>query len=284
LRALDLIKEQEWPWSVFINDLRVISELTESPSEFLVFLKRRIRANDYPQFSTVDELDFLMYFLSEGLYFEDGVLNDIDVMHVTGYTDDLDLYYEHLTGRVPTASKPRFPVPDKYRDLVRNIEATGKEGFTKVATALLEGSSETHEYTLSGIETIRRQLAEDGNDHSFTGYFKNPDRGIVFIVTRAFSPSFWAKADHYCKLKKYQMKSDEWILVAIEVQDGGKERYNFRLYEGEWEYDTELQQILDDRNRWVIQRHLEIHGKIGRNEPCPCNSGLKYKKCCLGKM
>ena len=20
--------------------------------------------------------------------------------------------------------------------------------------------------------------------------------------------------------------------------------------------------------------------KIGRNEPCPCNSGLKYKKCC----
>jgi len=21
--------------------------------------------------------------------------------------------------------------------------------------------------------------------------------------------------------------------------------------------------------------------KIGRNEPCPCGSGLKYKKCCL---
>ena len=23
--------------------------------------------------------------------------------------------------------------------------------------------------------------------------------------------------------------------------------------------------------------------KIGRNEPCPCGSGKKYKKCCLGK-
>jgi uncharacterized protein YecA (UPF0149 family) len=21
--------------------------------------------------------------------------------------------------------------------------------------------------------------------------------------------------------------------------------------------------------------------KIGRNQPCPCGSGLKYKKCCL---
>ncbi|MEE9287487.1 MAG: SEC-C metal-binding domain-containing protein, partial [Gammaproteobacteria bacterium] len=22
---------------------------------------------------------------------------------------------------------------------------------------------------------------------------------------------------------------------------------------------------------------------IGRNDPCPCGSGRKYKKCCLGK-
>ncbi|MEJ2040503.1 MAG: SEC-C metal-binding domain-containing protein [Desulfosarcinaceae bacterium] len=23
--------------------------------------------------------------------------------------------------------------------------------------------------------------------------------------------------------------------------------------------------------------------KIGRNDPCPCGSGKKYKKCCMGK-
>lgn len=23
--------------------------------------------------------------------------------------------------------------------------------------------------------------------------------------------------------------------------------------------------------------------KIGRNDPCPCGSGKKFKKCCLGK-
>jgi uncharacterized protein YchJ len=28
----------------------------------------------------------------------------------------------------------------------------------------------------------------------------------------------------------------------------------------------------------------QIRGmKIGRNEPCACGSGKKYKKCCLGK-
>jgi hypothetical protein len=25
------------------------------------------------------------------------------------------------------------------------------------------------------------------------------------------------------------------------------------------------------------------HGKIGRNEPCPCGSGKKYKKCCIDR-
>ena len=25
-------------------------------------------------------------------------------------------------------------------------------------------------------------------------------------------------------------------------------------------------------------------GKIGRNEPCPCGSGVKYKRCCLNKI
>jgi len=23
--------------------------------------------------------------------------------------------------------------------------------------------------------------------------------------------------------------------------------------------------------------------KLGRNDPCPCNSGLKFKKCCINK-
>jgi preprotein translocase subunit SecA len=28
---------------------------------------------------------------------------------------------------------------------------------------------------------------------------------------------------------------------------------------------------------------MKTRKKIGRNDPCPCGSGKKYKKCCLGK-
>jgi uncharacterized protein YecA (UPF0149 family) len=29
--------------------------------------------------------------------------------------------------------------------------------------------------------------------------------------------------------------------------------------------------------------HTNPGSKIGRNDACPCGSGLKYKKCCMGK-
>jgi len=35
--------------------------------------------------------------------------------------------------------------------------------------------------------------------------------------------------------------------------------------------------------RRIQSRQKHERKKIGRNEPCPCGSGLKFKKCCLTK-
>ena len=49
----------------------------------------------------------------------------------------------------------------------------------------------------------------------------------------------------------------------------------------EWEniYDAETRQKLykEQRDSGTYRREGK---KIGRNDPCPCGSGLKYKKCC----
>jgi len=31
-------------------------------------------------------------------------------------------------------------------------------------------------------------------------------------------------------------------------------------------------------------RHIVQMNKTGRNEACPCGSGVKFKKCCLNKV
>ncbi|MEA3490537.1 MAG: SEC-C metal-binding domain-containing protein [Campylobacterota bacterium] len=33
----------------------------------------------------------------------------------------------------------------------------------------------------------------------------------------------------------------------------------------------------------VFQDNIEPFSKVGRNDPCPCGSGKKYKKCCIGR-
>ena len=55
----------------------------------------------------------------------------------------------------------------------------------------------------------------------------------------------------------------------------------------EWLYDMEeWEDIFDEEKRKEIKKDFNrsktvVKGeKIGRNDPCPCGSGLKYKKCC----
>jgi SWIM/SEC-C metal-binding protein len=52
-----------------------------------------------------------------------------------------------------------------------------------------------------------------------------------------------------------------------------------------WEYTIELdkskdEDIADLEILLNIPKPVTVDKKIGRNEPCPCGSGMKYKKCC----
>jgi len=38
-------------------------------------------------------------------------------------------------------------------------------------------------------------------------------------------------------------------------------------------------EVLDDED-YHPEPYVRREPKIGRNEPCPCGSGKKYKKCC----
>jgi SEC-C motif-containing protein len=68
------------------------------------------------------------------------------------------------------------------------------------------------------------------------------------------------------------------VEFAANFKDDGKllvhhERSNFRREEGRWVY------VDGKMNPKGNPRRVE---KVGRNEPCPCGSGKKYKKCCGG--
>ncbi|WP_326911049.1 SEC-C metal-binding domain-containing protein [Sedimentibacter sp. MB31-C6] len=74
--------------------------------------------------------------------------------------------------------------------------------------------------------------------------------------------------------------------IKLEL-DFEKLLWNMHDAKAEWLYDmNEWNNIFDDDKRKQIKKDynrskIVVKGeKIGRNDPCPCGSGKKYKKCC----
>ena len=45
--------------------------------------------------------------------------------------------------------------------------------------------------------------------------------------------------------------------------------------------EEDLRRLARDARNDALEPHVRAAPKIGRNDPCPCGSGKKYKKCCL---
>lgn len=78
-------------------------------------------------------------------------------------------------------------------------------------------------------------------------------------------------------------------MVGLALVTNPFDKYGFvRLQGKEYNY-AELELLSERINSPFDQWHLEIENQIrpefkhiGRNAPCPCGSGIKYKKCCRG--
>lgn len=74
-------------------------------------------------------------------------------------------------------------------------------------------------------------------------------------------------------LKKYEQDYSATYGTDLDLLDEP-----FMEEDGEWDSDEELP--FGDDSIWEQQRPMVKLQKIYPNEPCPCGSGKKYKKCC----
>lgn len=77
--------------------------------------------------------------------------------------------------------------------------------------------------------------------------------------------------------------------IALDV-DFEKLYYNMLAAQADWLYTLpQWDGILDEAERKDIRKAYNktrtvVKGpKVGRNDPCPCGSGKKYKHCCMNK-
>ena len=92
---------------------------------------------------------------------------------------------------------------------------------------------------------------------------------------------------------KTEQSESEWYFSGVETTMEGK---------GQWEQEGKKQEQEDRLLEAICVQHeidhlngiscidkevklepIVMDKKVGRNDPCPCGSGKKYKKCCLRK-
>jgi len=82
------------------------------------------------------------------------------------------------------------------------------------------------------------------------------------------------------KIKQLKMQFCEWVSGADAISEG-------YMYASEKKQQIKGQIVGAGRSvKSKIKAGVEVivgSKKVGRNDPCPCGSGIKYKKCCLNK-
>jgi len=275
LKEFGFIQDDEWIWSIYVNDLRIISEIIDSPTEFLLYVERRIKLNDYPQIKIFEELDVFGYFLSEGLYFkdidfpEDGFILNID----SSFSKDIDLYYHWKEGVVnEEQDKPDFfkGCKNNIKSLIKKIEELKKVNFSILTNFLINYDCYTQNLIVKQISLIRKKERKD-----FHFYSEELNNGVVFVSKDIYIEDTLYKQ---CQLYAYERKINNWFVIIIE------DNFIDFVY---FKYDNKENELIkkkvDGLKKYRLQQTIEVQKKIRRNETCPCGSGKKYKNCCINQ-
>ena len=91
------------------------------------------------------------------------------------------------------------------------------------------------------------------------------------IVANGMNPALWGMAKSLCM----QAKAEGVDIADEESMQGFISGYNRRL-----SYNNRPDDDTDTVNLTPTLPIVEHSPKIARNQPCPCGSGKKYKKCC----
>ena len=136
-----------------------------------------------------------------------------------------------------------------------------------------------------------RELAKKEEKHyDLTMPFGPEEPGLTIHLNRAQPQIAFRWLAAHCMLRKYKEKVDRWFGMRIDPLNGS---LNLLYYlNNEWRFDAELERLSKNYQGKVnsladissfLSTKLKNIKKTGRNDPCPCGSGKKYKKCCIDK-
>jgi len=260
-----------------------MTEMLDAPLQLLSYVDRRTFFDD--RFMSSHELNILGYHLKKNLWL-DGKQDLIMLDDTLGTDLDLSMLVrrENIPGPwTPDGVLTRF-ANTRIGKLVKQIERQPNPAMLTLGFALLTFGEDAVVRLSKAIDEVIRRAKADGETHNITVPMDDARAGLTIHCN--YDPVEVAsdKLQIYCLARKYAQKADSWFGLCLNPEDGGI-RFGIGLEE-KWERDPTMDELTKDMARPMKVSDLNLMigkklPKVGRNDPCPCKSGKKYKKCCL---
>jgi len=283
LKALNLFANSDYPFSVSLADLDIITQFCESPDAFLHYIERRLELQRSERNIMGDELNlfgtYLKTRLHPSLFWErksdDG--KPFTLMWISDGCEVFDAWHDAKLGLRDDVPEIRLALPPQVKDLLVELRNRDDDGARWIAFALLNLSRNGADRLERLLSQIKEQDIQPGNMKS-TSFV---DEALVAVITvgrmvetKHLRETLFATVS----AEQYRRKAKSAFGVAIELNDSFKP-FDFACWtEGEWEYEPEMEHVLKmmpPLKLWPGQRIPPPDAN------CICGSEKKFKDCCL---
>jgi len=247
-----------------------MTEMLDSPLWLVDYLRRR--SGYFDKLYIPDELTALSFHLKQNLWLED----QYDFVHLTDdISCDLDAAMTVRRDGMPGKRTPDGILTKlaglTIEKILREIEAKPAPETLDFAFTVLSCAEETVKKLSEGIDEASKRFENDGRGHNFSMSLRStPVTGVIVHCNRDTVEEAWRDLQSHCKKRKYLHRADKWFGISVDPRSK-KLRFGIGL-EFPWKHDATL-----ERHTSALQN--DKVPKVERNDPCPCGSGKKYKKC-----
>jgi hypothetical protein len=266
-----------------VIDLFVVDTLTEMlPSPLRVISYLDLRSEYLDRLLMTGEFSILGHYLKRNLWVESDV-----AMIALDDTLSADLDAAMLVRRegiagvaVPKGILTRYQGTFIGR-LIESIEHSPQRFNVELGLLLLTWGEETVLKTSRLVEQMVRKTAREGGVHDFSLPFPNGRSGLTFHCNDKSDLEARNLLREHCSRRKYFTASERWFGVCI--GSSAAPRFGL-LLDFPHTFDYRLEGLRAEQAPLIPfkQASFTLSGKRapGRNDPCRCGSGRKYKRCC----
>lgn len=290
-QRLGLFKGNAYPWSVSIDDLDVITRFAGGPDAFLYYIERRTAHQGLGIQLNGDELDILGQFLDNRLHpsvyegrKEVAEHSGFGSISFSGGEEKFEPFYvAEWYGEKPPEQMPLLQLPETIAGFLEELRRRRDDDARFIAFALL---SLNHSALVRVDQAVKSFRSGSGPKYQILRSTIVEDDVVINVLVQssmAFD-EFFKNVSFRTRLEHYRAKAKATLSFGIDL----RKRNAFEIaqwLEGPWQYERVLEAAIEsDRGQKRLFHLPEGSKKPGRNDPCPCGSGRKFKKCCIGSV